>query len=406
VATTALVVDDSRTALATLGRMLVSHGMRVESAESGPEALDYLRRNAMPDVIFLDHMMPGMDGFETLVALKSESRTASIPVVMYTSQEGEAYMGQALARGAIGILRKPINPTELVNVLTQIERARVRARQATQAASSASTPARPRAAITGVIDVPAQLRQAAVSRPSVAPDAPVPPTPASPGRSRAWMNVLLVVMLIGTSGWFYQRAQSSESQRTQLQAELAQLQATQQQTASQLAQREAEIATRESSSRPPLLDTLAWALNLKSQYRWNEEPLGDARLNQSRELISRLTAAGFRGSVRYESHIGEFCLARDEQGQLRLPPDTMPFTRCEVVTYPPAQAALQSGRQSAEFARFMAQQSGPVRVVVAPQGSSKPMVSYPSSTSVQTAGEWNAAARLNNRVEIVLLPAQ
>ena len=84
----ALIVDDSRTALTSLSRLLKGQGIATDMVESGPEALKFLRSNN-PGVIFLDHMMPGMDGFETLAALKSDARTAAIPVVMYTSREGD-----------------------------------------------------------------------------------------------------------------------------------------------------------------------------------------------------------------------------------------------------------------------------------------------------------------------------
>src|ERR1051325_2582850 len=84
---TALVVDDSRVALMSLARLLKAEGMMVDMVESGPEALAYLRLNPPPAAIFLDHMMPGMDGFETLRAIKVNPTTASIPVVMYTSKE-------------------------------------------------------------------------------------------------------------------------------------------------------------------------------------------------------------------------------------------------------------------------------------------------------------------------------
>jgi len=73
----ALIVDDSRTAQVALSRLLKEQGIAADTVESGPEALNYLRSNG-PGVIFLDHMMPGMDGFETLAALKSNTRTASI----------------------------------------------------------------------------------------------------------------------------------------------------------------------------------------------------------------------------------------------------------------------------------------------------------------------------------------
>jgi len=116
----ALIVDDSRVATVTLKRMLEPHHIAVETAESGEEALEYLRSNMPPSAVFLDHMMPGMDGFEVLGLLKKDARLASVPVVMYTSKEGEAYMGQALARGALAVLSKPPSPVALLRILEQL----------------------------------------------------------------------------------------------------------------------------------------------------------------------------------------------------------------------------------------------------------------------------------------------
>lgn len=400
-----LIVDDSRTALVMLARLLSARGLRVDTVESGTEALDYLRHNAAPDFIFLDHMMPGMDGFETLAAFKSDARTAAIPVVMYTSRDGDAYMGQALNQGAVAILHKPVEPDELGALLERLDRMRRSARVPTPA------PGRPRAAVTGVIEVPPEFRR----RPSVSPPSPASPelAPApAPGAetSTASRNVLLAVsalLLLAPAGWYYQRYQESEQQRARLLEDNERLQAAQQAVLEQSASEAPapDSALSAASTRPALVDTLAWALNLHNQYGLNDEPLGDARLNQARELVTRLTAAGFRGSVRFETHIGEFCLVRDEQGNLRQPSDAQAFTRCEVITYPPSQAALLSSRQSPAFARFVAQTTGPVRVVVAAQGNARPLAPYPDSASVQTAGEWNAVARLNQRVEIVLVPA-
>ncbi|MDH5471040.1 MAG: response regulator, partial [Gammaproteobacteria bacterium] len=73
----ALVVDDSRSARVSLKRMLEQHNMEVDTLESAPEALDYLS-NHTPDVIFMDHMMPDMDGFEAVEAIKGNPDTATI----------------------------------------------------------------------------------------------------------------------------------------------------------------------------------------------------------------------------------------------------------------------------------------------------------------------------------------
>ena len=98
----ALVVDDSKSARIVLSRMLEKYGLEVDSAESAEQALEYLKEHR-PDVIFMDHMMPGMDGLQAVQRIKTNTATAAIPVMMYTSQEGELYVGQPRALGAVGV---------------------------------------------------------------------------------------------------------------------------------------------------------------------------------------------------------------------------------------------------------------------------------------------------------------
>jgi len=115
----ALIVDDSRSARVILSRMLEQHAMTVDTAESAEQALEYLQRNR-PDVIFMDHLMPGMDGFEAVQAIKADPLTATIPLMMYTSQEGELYVSQARALGAVGVLPKTVRPVDVSRVLYQL----------------------------------------------------------------------------------------------------------------------------------------------------------------------------------------------------------------------------------------------------------------------------------------------
>src|SRR5579872_195237 len=95
----ALIVDDSRSARLLLARILEKHDIDVDSVESAEAAIGYLA-SRRPDVIFMDHMMPGMDGFQAVQAIKNDPRTATIPIMMYTSQEGEVYLeiGRASCR--------------------------------------------------------------------------------------------------------------------------------------------------------------------------------------------------------------------------------------------------------------------------------------------------------------------
>jgi CheY-like chemotaxis protein len=108
----ALIVDDSKSACLVLKRMLKEFALDVDTVESAIDALQYLE-NHQPDVIFMDHMMPGMDGFEAIKHIKINPKTAVIPIMMYTSRSGDVYLSQARELGAIGIIPKTISPVGL-----------------------------------------------------------------------------------------------------------------------------------------------------------------------------------------------------------------------------------------------------------------------------------------------------
>ena len=95
----------------------------------------------------MDHLMPGMDGFQAVQAIKNNPRTATIPIMMYTSQEGELYLSQARALGAIGVLPKQIKHADVSKALEQLScwaRPRPRERDQRRAVRSwrMSTPCR------------------------------------------------------------------------------------------------------------------------------------------------------------------------------------------------------------------------------------------------------------------------
>ena len=115
----ALVVDDSKSARVILSRMLEKYDIEVDMAESAEQAIEYLK-HGRPDAIFMDHLMPGMDGLQAVKAIKSNPHTATIPIMMYTSQEGELYVGQARALGAMGVLPKQVRPVDVSKVLYEL----------------------------------------------------------------------------------------------------------------------------------------------------------------------------------------------------------------------------------------------------------------------------------------------
>src|SRR5580698_3775675 len=115
----ALIVDDSKSARLFLARILEKYEIDVDNAENAEAAIEYLTSHR-PDVIFMDHLMPGMDGFQAVQAIKNNPRTATIPIMMYTSQEGELYLSQARALGAIGVLPKQTKHIDVTRALEQL----------------------------------------------------------------------------------------------------------------------------------------------------------------------------------------------------------------------------------------------------------------------------------------------
>jgi signal transduction histidine kinase/CheY-like chemotaxis protein len=118
VAPLVLVVDDEKATRELIGRSLEKEGLRVLSAGTGEEALR-LAREERPDAISLDVLMPGMDGWTVLRALKGDPLTAGIPVVM-VSMLDDRDIGYAL--GAADYLSKPVDRDKLVAALRRFRR--------------------------------------------------------------------------------------------------------------------------------------------------------------------------------------------------------------------------------------------------------------------------------------------
>lgn len=116
---TALVVDDSKSARFALRKFLEGFNYQVETAENANEAYAALTRG-LPDVVFMDHIMPGVDGFEALRTIKADAQMAGVPVVICSSNEGEAFVTEAHARGASGVLQKPPSPEQIAGVLANL----------------------------------------------------------------------------------------------------------------------------------------------------------------------------------------------------------------------------------------------------------------------------------------------
>lgn len=131
----ALVVDDSKVGRLTMLKKLEAIGVKVDMTESGQQALDYLKHHR-PDMIFMDYMMPDMDGFETTRRIKAAPATRLIPVIIVSGSDDEAFVEQALAIGAIKVITKPPVDGVLETILGSLPKA-----AAEPAASAAVEPA-------------------------------------------------------------------------------------------------------------------------------------------------------------------------------------------------------------------------------------------------------------------------
>jgi len=114
-----LIVDDSPTESFKISGVLKRHGHEVLAAESGEQALQ-VARDSQPDLILMDIVMPGLNGFQATRQLTRDPATSAIPVVMLTSKSQEADRIWGERQGARGYLVKPVDDSVLVATITQV----------------------------------------------------------------------------------------------------------------------------------------------------------------------------------------------------------------------------------------------------------------------------------------------
>jgi chemosensory pili system protein ChpA (sensor histidine kinase/response regulator) len=114
-----LIVDDSLTVRKITSRLLTREGFEVITAKDGLDALQVLSERA-PDAILLDIEMPRMDGFEFTKTMKSDARTAHIPIIMITSRTAEKHRNHARELGVEVYLGKPFQEEELLRHLREM----------------------------------------------------------------------------------------------------------------------------------------------------------------------------------------------------------------------------------------------------------------------------------------------
>jgi CheY-like chemotaxis protein len=441
----ALIVDDSPSARTFLTRVLERYDLQVDSAASAEEAIEYLIRQR-PDVIFLDHLMPGMDGFEALAVIKNDPRTATIPVMMYTSQEGELYLSQARALGAMGVLPKQTRPADVSRALEQLrllgeprpesEIATVRVpslRDAEELPEAVSEPrparisATPGGGLTPEMraqldlmlrDHGIELRRFVAQSLSQhtgqiitevralleggsdqgVPPAPEPAVvPQEPGRTagaRFWLSAVAgAIAIFAAVLWYHAANDTTEDGNPRLSPLGGAAPAPPRRRAAAPAVVAAEMA-RSATARNAAL--------MVEQVPYGESPLAGARIDAVQNILARLVAAGFRGAVEIRSIPGRFCLLGNGD-TVTLPAAGLSFSKCDQVGNPVDSGGVAS-RESVAFANMLSAQHshgrGNFDVQLATGSGDEVVVPYPVASAMLTAGEWNRVAAANNRVEV------
>ena len=108
-----LVVDDSKTELYHLSEMLGKRGYLVRTAENGEEAMRRLAEDK-PDLILMDVVMPGQNGFQLTRSITRDARFSNVPVIMCTSKNQETDKVWGMRQGARDYIVKPVDADELV----------------------------------------------------------------------------------------------------------------------------------------------------------------------------------------------------------------------------------------------------------------------------------------------------
>jgi CheY-like chemotaxis protein len=437
----ALVVDDSKSARVILSRMLEKYDIDVDMAESAEQAIEYLKGNR-PDAIFMDHLMPGMDGLQAVRAIKGNPQTAMIPIMMYTSQEGELYVGQARALGAMGVLPKQVRPVDVSKVLYELHLLPDR-RDISEAAlhpveidSGVAVERPPKTAggapadwgrriETAVKDQAVDIRRFIVASldsfstriisdvrnampiQGADPIAPLPPPPKSPWPWVAGILAACLVAALFAAGWVNTRNDlaSARAEMAGLKSANAELQRARLDLTATVKDLTAALGAANSaaqSSAQGESGSPAGATRVEP-VPYGEIAFDRSRLDILRDLLTKLEGQNFHGVVKITSSAGLFCLTGNAGDGYQLAASALPVSRCDLVGNPLDDALSGQQRQSLAFANLVAgvrqRTGGAITVALESTGSAHPSTPYPPRTDSLTAADWNKAAAANNRVE-------
>ena len=444
----ALIVDDSKSARFALKRMLNELGLEVDTVQSATDALDYLEHN-QPDVIFMDHMMPGMDGFEAVKRIKGNPQTVVIPIMMYTSKGGDLYLSQARALGAVGIIPKTIAPVELKESLMELGLTSDAPIKSTLVVDTAvdinlsdeednkeneveagsarhdhvldnyledlrklmddQTIELHRSMWLGIESVSNEIFNRLNSEldnklEKITPTETEeePEEPVEDEKKTAWpvymLSFLLFISVVINI--------SLLSDIKQLENKTVVIDDEDMSVADEI------LDTDQSSpkDKKALLQFTKWALNRTIEYPFDELALNDNRLDNIEELVNKAVDAEYTGRIILQTHAGEFCLSSDQAGNYKLADKDLSVTSCEYIGNNIQPTDEPSSHQSLGVANYLADTAllneRGIVLEVSNVSRKSELSKYPKRDSKTIVEDWNKAAQKNNRVTVKLEPAE
>ena len=114
-----LVVDDSKTELVFLTDLLEKNGFKVKTAENADDAMRRLQEDR-PDLILMDVVMPGQNGFQLTRAIARDPQYAAVPIILCTSKNQETDRVWGMRQGAKAYVTKPVNEGELADTIGKL----------------------------------------------------------------------------------------------------------------------------------------------------------------------------------------------------------------------------------------------------------------------------------------------
>lgn len=444
---TALIVDDSKTAQFKLKRILQPYDLTVDLAFSAEDALSYLSYR-IPDIIFMDHSMRGMNGIEAVKIIKSNPATAIIPVAMYTAESGEEYITKARAAGAINVLSKDVmTEADVDRVMKSINISSAHsdapsikhADDAQPSAPSGEVDLSPALAavrdqVAGSMDIQQRrvrreiadntrvlinrfMREFRVVRDDFARHQKqqqeangrilkaLQPTKVAP--KHGWM-LAFFALLTAIALFSVFEVVSLKKQVRALQTNSSQGNHTD----NALGKHAGDDGLDEGSHTQAAhmqnaTDKLIASFNSQNQFEFSEQALAGSRSAAIKELLDSLAQQNFRGTLSLEVHHGNFCVELGDNGVFGLPSRSKPMPECQLMSET-AQSFTSSTSTSIQFANMINSaeivERGDLRIDVIALGVSAPTKQYPQLSEATNSDQWNAVAATNNRVVASLFP--